>query len=48
MPSFKASSGIVRCLKPTAAVIDGIVHDTYDPSRNGTRCVYGYLTKGMA
>jgi hypothetical protein len=24
------------------AVIDGVIHDTYDPSRNGTRCVYGY------
>lgn len=25
-----------------AAVVDGVVHDTYDPSRDGTRCVYGY------
>ena len=24
------------------AVIDGVIHDTYDPSRGGTRCVYGY------
>lgn len=24
------------------AVLDGVVHDTYDPSRDGTRCVYGY------
>jgi hypothetical protein len=24
------------------AVIDGVVHDTHDPSRRGTRCVYGY------
>ena len=24
------------------AVIDGVVHDTYDSSRDGTRCVYGY------
>lgn len=24
------------------AVIDGVIHDTYDPSREGTRCVYGY------
>jgi len=37
---------IVRCSKHTTAVIDGIIHDTYDPSRNGTRCVYGYFTKG--
>lgn len=24
------------------AVINGVINDTYDPSRNGTRCVYGY------
>ena len=24
------------------AVIDGQIHDTHDPSRDGTRCVYGY------
>jgi hypothetical protein len=22
--------------------IDGVIHDTHDPSRNGTRFVYGY------
>jgi hypothetical protein len=36
---------IVRVSKHFAAVIDGIVHDRYDPSRNGTRCVYGYWRK---
>lgn len=25
-----------------AAVIDGVLHDTQDCSRSGTRCVYGY------
>lgn len=25
-----------------AAYIDGVLHDTYDCSREGTRCVYGY------
>lgn len=25
-----------------AAVIDGVLHDTYDCSHDGTRCVYGY------
>jgi hypothetical protein len=25
-----------------AAFIDGVLHDTYDCSRDGTRCVYGY------
>ena len=24
------------------AVIDGVINDIYDCSRNGTRCVYGY------
>lgn len=28
--------------KHMAAVIDGVVHDTHDPTRGGTRCVYGY------
>ena len=29
------------------AVIDGVIHDNYDPSRNGTRCVYGFWTNGQ-
>lgn len=28
-----------------AAVIDGVLHDTYNCSRDGTRCVYGYWRK---
>lgn len=28
--------------KHIVAVIDGVIHDTFDASRNGTRCVYGY------
>ena len=28
--------------KHWVAVIDGIINDTYDCSREGTRCVYGY------
>ena len=27
------------------AVIDGVVHDTYDSTRDGNRCVYGYYSK---
>lgn len=27
------------------AVIDGVIHDTYDCTRDGTRCVYGYYKK---
>jgi hypothetical protein len=30
--------------KHLCAVIDGVVHDTGDPSRDGERCVYGYYT----
>lgn len=26
------------------AVIDGMIHDTHDSTREGTRCVYGYWT----
>ena len=33
---------IVRVSKHITAVIDGVIRDTHDPSRNGTRCVYGY------
>ena len=37
---------IVQVSKHLVAVIDGVMHDTFDPSREGTRCVYGYYTKG--
>lgn len=33
---------ICRVSKHMVAVVDGVIQDTYDPSRNGTRCVYGY------
>ena len=33
---------IVRLSRHWAAVIDGVLHDTHDCSRGGTRCVYGY------
>ena len=28
------------------AVIDGVINDTYDDQRGGTRCVYGYFSRG--
>jgi hypothetical protein len=34
---------IARLSRHVCAVIDGIVHDTHDPSRGGTRAVYGYF-----
>ena len=33
---------VVAVSKHYTAVIDGVCRDTYDPSRGGTRCVYGY------
>ena len=33
---------IAKVSKHLVAVIDGVIQDTYDCSRNGTRCVYGY------
>jgi hypothetical protein len=36
---------VINVSKHTTAVIDGVIHDTHDPSRNGTRCVNGYFTK---
>jgi len=36
---------VVSVSKHLVAVIDGVIQDTHDPSRNGTRCVYGYFTK---
>lgn len=33
---------VVRCSKHLTAVVNGVIHDTHDPSRDGTRAVYGY------
>jgi hypothetical protein len=33
---------VVSVSKHLTAVIDGVIHDTHDPSRHGKRCVYGY------
>jgi len=37
---------IVSTSRHITAVIDGVLHDTYDCSRNATRCVYGYYVDG--
>lgn len=34
---------IARLSRHLCAVVDGVVHDTHDPARDGTRCVYGYF-----
>jgi hypothetical protein len=36
---------VVAVSKHYVAVIDGVINDTYDPSRDDTRCVYGYYKK---
>lgn len=36
---------IVKVSKHLTCVRDGVILDTHDCSRNGTRCVYGYYTK---
>lgn len=33
---------VVQLSGHVAAVVDGVVHDTFDPSRDSQRCVYGY------
>lgn len=33
---------ILRLSRHLSAVVDGVVRDTHDPSRNSTRAVYGY------
>lgn len=38
---------VVEVSKHTTAVIDGVIHDLGDPSRDGTRCVYGYWQEGV-
>lgn len=37
---------VVSVSKHVVAVIDGVLHDTHDCSRGGTRCVYGYWRSG--
>lgn len=36
---------VVSVSRHETAVIDGVLHDTYDCTREGSRCVYGYFKK---
>lgn len=38
---------IVAVSKHLTSVIDGVIHDTHDCSREETRCVYGYYVKDV-
>jgi len=40
-----AGRHIVSLSRHYTAVVDGVIHDTHDPSRGGRRCVYGYWSK---
>jgi hypothetical protein len=40
-----AGTLIVKVSKHLTAIVDGVIHDTHDPSRRGNRCVYGYYIK---
>jgi len=39
---------VLRLSRHYCAMRDGVVHDTYDPSRDGTRAVYGYWSSPEA
>lgn len=43
LPSGRIIASVSR---HSVAVIDGVIHDMYDCSRQGSRCVYGYYIKG--
>lgn len=42
LPSGRLICSVSRHL---VAVIDGVIHDNHDPSRGGSRCVYGFFSK---
>ncbi len=33
---------VIKVSRHVTCMIDGVLRDTYNPSRNGRRCVYGY------
>jgi hypothetical protein len=39
---------ICRVSRHLVSVIDGVIHDTHDCSRGGTRCVYGYYQEAKS
>lgn len=42
LPSGRIICSVSRHM---VAVIDGVIHDIHNPTRGGTRCVYGYYYK---
>lgn len=39
---------IARVSKHVCAVVDGVIRDTHDPSRGGTRAVYGFCHRPLS
>lgn len=39
---------VVSLSRHYTAVIDGVIHDRFNPERDGTRCVYGYWMKAVS
>jgi hypothetical protein len=39
---------VVRVSKHLVAVVNGVIYDNHNPSRDGTRCVYGYYVKAAS
>lgn len=37
---------VCRMARHFAAVINGVLHDTWDSQEDGSRCVYGYWSRG--
>ena len=50
LESYGLMSGtyILRLSKHLTVIRDGVINDTYDPSRDGSRCVYGYYYKSAS
>jgi hypothetical protein len=36
---------VVHVSKHSVCILDGVIHDTFNPDRGGSRCVYGYWIK---
>jgi len=36
---------VVMVSRHATAIVNGVLHDTHEPSREGNRCVYGYFRK---
>lgn len=47
-PELPSGPLLARVSKHLTAVIDHVLYDTYDCSRGGTRCVYGYFAPAKA